>query len=101
MYNIDKGRCNNMKVTTAIKSIMKAKGITQGKMAGFLDDKFKDDPKAGQSYVSTKFRNDNWTVDSVIEFLGQMDYELVIKPKSRGKRKEDEVLIEHSKKVQK
>ena len=89
-----------MKVTTAIKNIMKTKGITQSTMAGYLDEKYKDESmkKQGQSYVSTKFRNDNWTVDSVIEFLEQMDYELVIKPKSRGKRKEDEILVEHSKK---
>ena len=95
-----------MKITDAIKLVMKMKGITQAQMGSFLNEKFKDYNtdkgvnKMSQSYVSTKFRNDNWTTDSVIDFLDNLGYELVIKPKTRGKRSENEILIEHSKKVQ-
>ena len=83
----------NMKVTDALKGIMKLKGITQKHMAKLVGKEDK-----GASYVSAKLCTDNWTVDSVIEFLEQMDYELVIKPKSRGKRSESEIVLEHSKK---
>ena len=82
-----------MKVALAIKEIMKMKGITQRHMAELLGKEDK-----GASYVSAKLCTANLTVDSVIEFLEKMDYELVIKPKSRGKRSESEIVIEHSKK---
>jgi hypothetical protein len=82
------------------------KGITQAQMGSLLDERFKnynsdkEINKKSQSFVSTKFRTDNWTVDSVVDFLDNMGYELVIKPKSRGKRSENEIVVEHRKKVQ-
>ena len=79
-----------MLVNEAIKQVMKKKGITQQKMGEILDI------KSGQRVVTNRLATKNMTIETVLMFLDAMDYELVIKPKSRGKRKEDEILIESS-----
>ncbi|WP_407453551.1 hypothetical protein [Methanobrevibacter sp.] len=77
-----------MIINKAIKEVMKRKGITQSKMAEILG------LELGQRVVSNKLSSKNMTTEMILMFLDAMDYELVIKPKTRGKRKEDEILIE-------
>lgn len=79
-----------MIVSEAIKQAMKTKKITQQKMGEMLGFEY------GQRTVGNKLTSKNMTIETVLMFLEAMDYELVIKPKSRGKRKEDEILIESS-----
>jgi hypothetical protein len=66
---------------------MKIHKITQQTMGDRLNI------KGGQRQVQKRLSIEDWKVSSVIDFLDQMDYELVIKPKKRGKRPEGEILI--------
>ena len=84
-----------MKINEALHGLMKQKGFTQTQMGEFLKI------SGGQRVISRKLKTENWQTDSVIEFLDILGYELVIKPKSRGKRSESEILIESSKKGEK
>lgn len=76
-----------MKMNEAIKTAMKSRGITQQKMADMLGYEL------GQRTVANKLTSQNMQIETVLKFLNEIDYELVIKPKTRGKRKEDEILI--------
>jgi transcriptional regulator with XRE-family HTH domain len=76
-----------MLVNEAIKFIMKQKGITQQKIADMLG------LVVGQRVVTNKLATKNMTMKTALMFLDALDYELVIKPKTRGKRKEGEILI--------
>ena len=66
---------------------MKQNKFTQQHMADRLEC------NGGQRQVQKRLTHNDWKVSSVIDFLDQMDYELVIKPKKRGKRPEGEILI--------
>ena len=77
-----------MLINEAIKKVMKTKGITQQKMADMLG------LEVGQRTIANKLSRTNMTTEMILMFLNAMDYELVIKPKQRGKRSENEILIE-------
>lgn len=68
-----------MKIAEAIKTIMKAKKVTQMKLAEETGYK-------GQSSVATRLRGD-MQMSTAYKMLEALDYEIVIQPKStRGKR---------------
>lgn len=77
-----------MVVNKAIKAIMKSKRITSRMMAAMVGKK---SAKEVQARLSTR----NMTVDSILDYLSVMGYELVIQEKRAGKRREDQIVVDH------
>lgn len=77
-----------MMIGTAIKKILKEKKITQVTYATkMLGEK-------SQGVISSRFsRSDGMTIKLAMEMLEPLDYEIVIQPKKRGRRAEDQILI--------
>lgn len=69
-----------MIITTAIKDIMKKRGVTQNELKEKLGYRT-------QSAISERLKQKSIGVDKAFEMLDAMGYEIIIQPKStRGKR---------------
>jgi len=69
-----------MIITTAIKDIMKKRGVTQNELKEKLGYRT-------QSAIAERLKQKSIGVDKAFEMLDAMGYEIIIQPKStRGKR---------------
>jgi hypothetical protein len=73
-----------MKVNEAIKKAMKETGTTYNDLQRKLKLK-----TAGQ--VSSRMSKDNWTITTMLTYLDQIGYEVVIRPYK--KKAKDEIVI--------
>lgn len=75
-----------MKAKDIIKQAMKATRVTQEQLKDRMG-------LATQSVISMRINSENPTVGTVIEILDELGYELVIQPKKRGRRPEDQEVV--------
>lgn len=80
-----------MKITEAIRAAMKNQKISQVRLTEQLGLK-------SQSVVAQRLRTDNLSVDTVVEMLDSIGYEMVIQEKKRGRKTEGQLVIERSEK---
>lgn len=80
-----------MKITDAIRTAMKNQKISQVRLTEQLGLK-------SQSVVAQRLRTDNLSVDTVVEMLDSIGYEMVIQEKKRGRKTEGQLVIERSEK---
>lgn len=73
-----------MKVNEAIKKALKVEGITYNDLQKRLKLK-------SATQVSSKLSKDNWTITSMLNYLDQIGYEVVIRPYK--KKAKDEIII--------
>lgn len=78
-----------MKITEAIRFALKAQKTTQLQLAERLGAK-------SPSVIAQRLRIPNLSVDTVIEMLDAIGYEMVIQEKKRGRRQEGQIPIERS-----
>lgn len=72
-------------VSKAVKQAMKERKMTQSRLASILG-------YASQSGVARRLQ-EGMTTDTLIKFLEALDYEVVIQPKSAGRRKDNQILL--------
>ena len=77
-----------MTPTEAIKAALSDKRVTQTKLAEMMG-------YATQAAVGNRL-NSKISCDLLIEILEKLDYEVVIQPKTQGKRKEGSIVLEPS-----
>lgn len=78
-----------MKIGEAIKLAMKNQKTTQQQLAERIG-------ASSQSVIAQRLRMDNLSVDTVLEMLDAIGYEIVIQEKRRGRRPEGQIVIERS-----
>ena len=78
-----------MEMNKAIKHAMKDVKTTQQQLADRLN-------LTSQSVIAQRLRMDNLSVDTVLEMLDGIGYELVIQPVKRGRRPAGQIPIERS-----
>ncbi len=76
-----------MKIAEAIKLAMKNQKTTQQQLAKTIGAK-------SQSVIAQRLRMDNLSVDTVLEMLDAIRYEMVIQEKKSGRRPEGQIVIE-------
>lgn len=76
-----------MKMNEAIKAAMKETKTTQTQLADRIGAK-------SQSVIARRLGLSNLSVDTVIEMLDAIGYELVVQEKKRGRRPEGQMVIE-------
>ena len=64
-----------MKIGEAIKQAMKSQKITQVQLADMVGAK-------SQSVIAERLKMDNLSVNTTLEMLDAIDYELIIRPKN-------------------
>lgn len=77
-----------MTATDAIKSAMADKRITQTKLADIMG-------YASSAGIRSRL-NSNISCDLLVQLLDKLDYEVVVQPKTSGKRKEGAIVLEPS-----
>ena len=75
-----------MKAKDIIKQAMKATRVTQEQLRDRLGI-------TSQSVISMRINSENPTVGTLVEILDEIGYELVIQPKKRGRRPEDQEVV--------
>jgi transcriptional regulator with XRE-family HTH domain len=78
-----------MKISEAIKFAMKNQKTTQQQLAERIG-------ASSQSVIAQRLRMDNLSVDTVLEMLDAIGYEIVIQEKRRGRRTEGQIVVERS-----
>lgn len=76
-----------MKIGEAIRQAMKNQKTTQKQLADRIGAK-------SQSVISERLRMDNLSINTVIEMLDGIGYEMVIQEKKRGRRPEGQIIID-------
>lgn len=77
-----------MKVNEYVKQLIKGSGFTQTTLAKALGYN-------NQSSVAMRLsKNNSMTVDNLAEMLNVLGYDLVIQPKKRGRKPDDQFIIE-------
>lgn len=77
-----------MRVNEYVKQLIKASGFTQATLAKALGYN-------NQSSVAMRLSKSNsMTVDNLAEMLNLLGYDLVIQPKKRGRKADDQFIIE-------
>lgn len=76
-----------MKISDAIKTAMKNQKTTQVQLAKRIG-------ASSQSVIAQRLRMNNLSVDTVIEMLDAIGYEMVIQEKKRGRRPEGQIIID-------
>lgn len=76
-----------MKISDAIKIAMKNQKTTQAQLAKRIG-------ASSQSVIAQRLRMNNLSVDTVIEMLDAIGYEMVIQEKKRGRRPEGQIIID-------
>lgn len=77
-----------MNAADAIKAALADKKVTQKRLAEMMG-------YSGQTAVGNRL-NSKISCDLLIEMLEKLDYEVVIQPKTQGKRKEGSIVLEPS-----
>ncbi|MBC5582542.1 helix-turn-helix domain-containing protein [Anaerofilum sp. BX8] len=75
-----------MNICEAVKLAMKNQKTTQGQMAERIGVK-------GQSVIAQRLRMDNISVNTVLEMLDAIGYEMVIQEKRPGRRSEGQFVV--------
>lgn len=75
-----------MNTKDIIKKAMKDTRVTQEQLRDRLG-------LTSQSVVSMRINSDNHTVSTLVDILDELGYELVIQPKKRGRRPEDQEVV--------
>lgn len=70
----------------AIKKAMKDTNTTQTQMARLVGAK-------SQSVISERLKMSNLSIDTVVEMLDAIGYDLVIEKRKQGRRREDRLII--------
>lgn len=78
-----------MTTVEAIRQAMAERRITQTKLAELIGYK-------SQSGLASRLSNGNILSETLIEILDKLDYEVVVQPKTAGKRKEGAIVLEPS-----
>ena len=76
-----------MKIGEAIKQALKNQKTTQQQLADRIGAK-------SQSVIAQRLRTDNLSINTVIEMLDGIGYEMVIQEKKRGRRPEGQIIID-------
>jgi len=76
-----------MKISEAIKFALKNQKTTQQQLADRIG-------ASSQSVIAQRLRMGNLSVNTVLEMLDAIGYELVIQEKRRGRRPEGQIVIE-------
>ena len=76
-----------MKIGEAIRQAMKNQKTTQKQLADRIGAK-------SQSVISERLKMDNLSINTVIEMLDGIGYEMVIQEKKRGRRPEGQIIID-------
>ena len=77
-----------MNVNEYVKQLIKASGFTQTTLAKALGYN-------NQSSVAMRLsKNNSMTVDNLTEMLSILGYDLVIQPKKRGRKADDQFIID-------
>ena len=79
----------HMAASEAIRTAMKEAKITQNDLAELMGYN-------SQGTVGNALRSNNFTTNTFIRWLGCLDYEVVVQPKTSGKRKEGSIVLEPS-----
>lgn len=77
-----------MVINKAIKKVMKEKKITSSMMATMVG-------KGSGKEVQARLGCRNMTVNSILDYISVMGYELVIQEKRVGKKRDDQIVIDH------
>ena len=77
-----------MTATDAIKNAMADKRVTQTKLADIMG-------YASSAGIRSRL-NSNISCDLLIQLLDKLDYEVVVQPKTQGKRKDGAIVLEPS-----
>ena len=80
-----------MLINDAIKKVMKKQNVTQVIMAKGIN-------ASSQSVVAKRLKTQNLGVDTALEMLELLGFEMVIQERKPGRRPEGQILIERSKK---
>lgn len=78
-----------MTAATAIKKVMKETNTTQNRMAEMMG-------YSSQGTVGNALRNGNFSTNVLLQWLDKLGYEVVVQPKTSGKRKEGAIVLEPS-----
>lgn len=76
-----------MKMKEAIRLAMKNQKTTQQQLADRIGAK-------SQSVIAQRLRMNNLSINTVIEMLDGIGYEMVIQEKKRGRRPEGQIIID-------
>lgn len=76
-----------MKMNEALKIAMKNQKTTQQQLADRIGAK-------SQSVISERLKMENLSVNTVLEMLDAIGYEMIIQEKRRGRRPEGQLIIE-------
>lgn len=76
-----------MKIGEAIKQALKNQKTTQQQLADRIGAK-------SQSVIAQRLRMNNLSIETVLEMLDAIGYEMVIQEKKPGRRRDDQILIE-------
>jgi len=78
-----------MKIGEAIKQALKNQKTTQQQLADRIGAK-------SQSVIAQRLRMNNLSIETILEMLDAIGYEVVIQEKKPGRRRDDQILIERS-----
>jgi len=76
-----------MKIGEAIKQALKNQKTTQQQLADRIGAK-------SQSVIAQRLRMNNLSIETILEMLDAIGYEIVIQEKKPGRRRDDQILIE-------
>ena len=79
----------HMTASEAIRTAMKEAKITQNDLAELMGYN-------SQGTVGNALRSNNFTTNTFIRWLDCLDYEVVVQPKTSGKRKEGSIVLDPS-----
>ena len=74
-----------MKTGEILKAVLKERGVTQTKLAEMMG-------YASQSAIGNKVK-DGCNTNLFVEFMDKLGYEVVVQPKTQGKRKDGAMLL--------
>ncbi len=78
-----------MKIKDVIRLVMKETKTTQQQLADRIGAKH-------QSVISERLKMDNLSINTALEMLEALGYEMVIQEKRRGRKREGQITIERS-----
>jgi DNA-binding XRE family transcriptional regulator len=78
-----------MKIKEVIRLAMKETKTTQQQLANMIGAKH-------QSVISERLKMDNLSINTALEMLEALGYEMVVQEKRRGRKREGQITIERS-----
>lgn len=78
-----------MTTAEAVRKAMKDTNTTQSRLAEMMGYN-------SQGTIGNALRNDNFSINVLLQWLDKLGFEAVIQPKTSGKRKEGSIVLEPS-----